>query len=222
MKHVNFQPWVGKKLTDGFNGLRLLILGESHYCSSELMPNGRCFPTCIKENMKSDCFVKTQDVVEDFVYNYEKVLTEYKRILGTFLCFERAVLGKELSQKEREKFWESVIFYNYIQYSQSGPRGKLQQVSWEQSELAFKELLELYMPDRIIVWGARLYNDVLPNWGGVGSKLYINENDCTDIWTYTIKGKEIPAMKVLHPSTPRGKCWLFWHEFHKKFLNLEK
>ena len=71
------------------------------------------------------------------------------------------------------------------------------------------------MPDYIIVWGVRLYNG-LPDWNGVGSKLFINEHDSTDIWSYTINGKSIPAIKVHHPSSPSGKSWSFWHEFYKK------
>ena len=217
MKNVNFRPRVGENYSsEGFNGNRILVLGESHYCKKELSPNGICFPLCKKENMKSDCFSQTQDVLDYFVYSYNG-----EKYLQTFLCFERAVLGKELSQKERERFWNSVIFYNYIQYSQKGPRQHLQQDTWEQSELAFKEVLEFYMPDCIIVWGARLYNYVLPNWDRVGSKLYINDTESTDIWTYTINGKKIPAMKVHHPSTPTGKDWHYWHEFYKKFLRVE-
>lgn len=213
MKYINFKPWVGKNyFSSGLRGMKILILGESHYCTSELKPNGRCFPFCRKENMKSDCFSQTNDVVSNFVYDYAG-----EGYLQTFLCFERAVIGKELSQQEREDFWNGVIFYNYIQFSQSGPRIAPQQEHWEHSELALKELLEEYMPDYIIAWGARLYGG-LPDWGGVGSKLYINESDCTDVWTYNINGKEIPLLKVHHPSSPSGKSWPYWHEFYKEFL----
>ncbi len=109
------------------------------------------------------------------------------------------------------------MFYNYIQYAQGGPRISLQPDHWAKSELAFKDLLEQYMPDYIIVWGVRLYNG-LPDWNGIGSKLFINEHDSTDIWTYTINGKSIPAIKVHHPSSPSGKSWSYWHEFYKMFL----
>ena len=85
---------------------------------------------------------------------------------------------------------------------------------------SFKELLEIYLPDYIIVWGARLYNYWLPDWGGNGSVLQIRDNAKTDVWTYTIKGKRISAIKVHHPSSPSGKSWNYWHEFYKKFLNI--
>ena len=56
-----------------------------------------------------------------------------------------------MSQEEREKFWESVMFYNYIQYAQGGPRIEPQNEHWANSEKAFKELLETYSPDYITV-----------------------------------------------------------------------
>lgn len=215
MSHINFRPWVGRNYqSTGYKGKRILVLGESHYCIKDLEPGGRCCPLCKRENMKDDCYSQTEDVVNTFVYEYSG-----ERYLQTFLCFERAVVGKELTQKEREEFWQSVMFYNYIQFSQNGARIAPQADHWGKSELAFKELLEKYMPDYIIVWGSRLYNG-LPNWDGECSVLQINENAQTDVWTYTIKGKRIPAIKVHHPSTPSGKSWNYWHEFYKKFLNL--
>ena len=75
----------------------------------------------------------------------------------------------------------------------------------------------MYMPDYIIVWGVRLYNG-LPNWEGKHSLLQISENDYTDVWTYSIKGKQIPAIKVYHPSTPIGKSWPYWHDVYCKFF----
>lgn len=88
---------------------------------------------------------------------------------------------------------------------------------WANSEKAFKELLETYSPDYIIVWGVRLYNG-LPGFGGEGHKLTLDNGDATDYWTYTINGKEIPALKIHHPSAPTGKNWEYWHEMIIKFL----
>lgn len=216
MSEINFKPWVGKKyLSEGYNGKRILVLGESHYCKDVLEQDGRCWPSCQKENMKDDCFSQTEDVVDYFVYNYSG-----EGYLQTFLCFERAVLGKELTQEERESFWQSVMFYNYIQYSQSGPRIAPHPEYWAMSEPAFKELLKEYLPDYIIVWGVRLYNG-LPDWGGEHTLLQISENDYADVWIYNIDGKKIPALKVYHPSTPIGKSWPYWHEVYEKFWKLK-
>ena len=188
MSNINFKPWIGKNyLTKGFQGKRILVLGESHYCSKELSEGGRCYPLCKRELMNVACFTQTQDVVREAVYDYGG-----QRYLQAFLCFERAVAGKVLSQEEREKFWESVMFYNYIQYS----------------------------PDYIIVWGVRLYNG-LPGFGGEGHKLTLDNGDYNYYWNYTINGKVIPALKIHHPSAPTGKNWEYWHEVIFNFLSHE-
>lgn len=215
MSQINFRPWIGKNyLSIGYKGNHILVLGESHYCKKELLEGGKCYPLCKIESMREDCFSQTEDVISHFLYNYTG--EPYER---TFVCFERAVVGKELTQKEREEFWQGIMFYNYIQFSQSGPRKAPLPEHWSESEVAFKEILENYMPDCIIVWGVRLYGG-LPNWGGTATKLYITEKDSTDVWTYTINGKQIPAIKIHHPSSPKGKSWEYWHEFYKKFLSM--
>lgn len=215
MSEINFIPWIGDNyLSKGYKGKRILVLGESHYCKNELKQTGRCYPLCKKENMKDDCFSQTRDVVRSFVYNYSG-----EGYLQTFLCFERAVAGKVLSQQEREEFWQGVMFYNYIQYSQSGPRIAPNSEHWKKSEHAFKELLEEYLPDYIVVWGVRLYNGI-PGMNGKESILQINEREKTKVWTYLVNGKLIPAIKVHHPSSRTGKKWNYWHEFYKIFFEL--
>ena len=94
-KSILFEPWVGKDYTTGgvFNK-KVLVLGESHYCND--LNSGKC-KKCVKVNMRSECFSQTQDVIEEFVNDYRG--ESYQQ---TFLCFERALAGRELTQNERE------------------------------------------------------------------------------------------------------------------------
>lgn len=211
MENVNFKPWVGPKYSDGLHGKKIMILGDSHYCKDELKEGGVCWPSCIKSKMKTTCKTQTSDVIEDYLYDYRG-----QHYLQVFQACDRAYYGKETSQQEKEDFWNSVIFYNYFQNSQKGPREELEIT--EDAEKAFKEVLEKYLPDLIIVWGRRLYDYYLPNWEGVASKIEIEENKTTDSWTYNIKGKNIQVMVVHHPSQGLGKSWEYWHPFYKKFI----
>lgn len=189
---INFRPHIGQNYSSkGFKGKRILVLGESHYCTKELEENGRCFPQCKTENMLEVCNSQTEDVVRDLIYSYSG--HEYEL---TFTCFERSVLGKVPTQREREEFWEGVIFYNYLQFCLPGNRCPVPDDYWAQSELAFYQLLETYLPDYIISWGVRLYKH-LPK--GVDSLLTI-DGDSTDVRTYTIREKLIPMLKIYHPA----------------------
>ncbi len=99
MEYVNFRPWIGKNYyTTGYEGKRILVLGESHYCGNELEEGNRCFPLCKKEKMLPDCFSFTEDVIKWYLNDYSG-----KPFQRTFVCFERAVVGKELTKREREK-----------------------------------------------------------------------------------------------------------------------
>ena len=216
MNNINFRPWVGAKyFSDGFKGKRILVLGLAHYCPTELSKGGRCFPTCVRENMQEECFSQTEDVVENYRDNYNG-----EPYLQTYLCFERAIYGRALTQQEREEFWNGIIFYNYLQFSVGNEaRVPISPEYWDKSVEPFKELLETYMPDRIIVWGIGDLYANLPDWGGKASKIEI-DGTALDVWTYTIKGKGIPAMAIYHPSTPIGKSWSTWHPFYKQFLGI--
>lgn len=198
MKHVKFEPWVGMDYsTGGVYNKKVLVLGESHYGSGEDSPDD------------------TIGTIEEFVYEYQG--EPYQQ---TFLCFERALAGREIGQNEREQLWKSIMFYNFFQKSTTGPRTAPNMEAMEESTNAFRELLEHYQPDCIIVWGVRLY-DLLPGWDGTESQIDIGK-EWTRVWNYKINGKIIPAMCVYHPSSPQGKNWTYWHQFHKAFVGEPK
>ena len=214
MSYINFKPWVGKKYEEGlFNGKKILVLGESHYCINERGEGGRCGQSCSKKLMDDICENQTVSVIGE--------IRDQDWRSRTFSNFERSVFGKVPNKEERELLWDSVIFYNYLQYAQSGPTRPLEQSkeALEESELAFKEVLETYMPDYIIAWGMRLY-DMVPDWGGEQSVLEIVDNGEASVWTYEIKGKRIPALFIYHPCYG-GYSWSAWHPFIKKFLGLD-
>lgn len=214
MSYINFKPWVGKDYELGlFNGKKVLVLGESHYCEIERGENGRCSHNCAKELMTDECLNQTKTVIND--------IKEREWSSRTFSNFERTIFGKIPNKDERHYLWDRVMFYNYLQFAQSGPTRPLEQTAeaYRDSENAFKELLETYMPDYIIAWGMRLF-DITPNWGGEQSSIEITDNGSANVWTYTIKGKRILTLFIYHPAYG-GYSWPAWHPFIKKFLGLD-
>ncbi len=99
MKYVNFKPWVGKDyVTGGVLEKKVLVLGESHYCNREA---NHCL-RCCKENFKDICISQTNDLIIEYLKNYRG-----ESYLQTLICFERAVLGKIVTNEERKDFWNS-------------------------------------------------------------------------------------------------------------------
>lgn len=223
MNNVNFLPWVGNRYKEGIGPqkYKVMVLGESHYCT--LLANGDC-PSCSLENCISYGYSEeewkgqTIEVVDGLINNYTG--TGEQQYQQTSLCFERAFCGRPLSDDERKDFWNHLLFYNYIQ--KSLPKENNKRTTFNDNDLisadsAFREVLEEYLPDRIIIWGVRLYN-AIPNWDGELSTIQNNDGESTNVWSFHIKGKEIKAMMVHHPSTPSGKRRSYWHSFYEKFI----
>ena len=197
--NIKFKPFVGKYFgtKDSIFYEKVLVLGESHH----------------NENPEGDLTIITNEVMQTLIYDYSG--QPYER---TFTCFEQALAGRVLEQKERERLWESMIFYNYLQVLLSQPREKVQAKHYEGAEAALNEVVETYKPDKIIVWGKRLYG-ALPGEGTEENLLV--QDDETLIWKAVINGENVKCMRVHHPSSPSGKQWERWHPFYKEFLGTE-
>ena len=66
MSHINFTPWVGEHYNSGlFNGKKIFVLGESHYCTIERGEGGRCSQICSRGLMDERCTNQTIDVISE-------------------------------------------------------------------------------------------------------------------------------------------------------------
>lgn len=134
MAKINFLPWIGEHYyKTGFAGKRILVLGESHYCQNV-----------------SDA---SEDITRRVIMDLLDPTSEHEAYKNTYTKFAQALLGRgELSFADKELFWNSVAFYNYVQVPMSGPRVAPTQDNFRNSETAFFEVIEMLRPDIIIVW----------------------------------------------------------------------
>ena len=95
-----FDPYIGKLYaTEGLNGKRILILGDSHYCGDV-----NCKGICGCHGMSSyddmdECFDLTKNVIEHY-RQYRKGLAKGDKWCKTFLRFERAILANTETTEE--------------------------------------------------------------------------------------------------------------------------
>lgn len=202
MDKVFYKPHVGKNYeTNKFNDIRLLILGESHYC------DGGCEICGLRSN--KDCSDFTTDVLNRY-FNYKKGEGKYERWMRTFTSFTNVILGGQVADKTILDFWDSVIFYNYVQsctiYSRISPTNQ----QFRESEEAFFSVLKTYNPDLIIAWGKRLWQN-LPRNGRWGEEKIL-DNKFEGLYYFNVGEVEIPAFCVPHPSTR-----YFTYEYSKYF-----
>lgn len=193
MYPINFLPWIGKHYdTTGFAGKRILALGESHYCGNDSDATG-------------DLTIR---VIEDLYDPH----SEHEAYKNTYTKFAEALLGRNgLSYRDKELFWNSISFYNYVQVPMTGARVAPSREDFLESSAAFFDVLEKLRPDIIIVWGSRLYNN-LPQGGMQGDDLRAPDGHWVETWRYFLEDrKDVKVVPVMHPSSSFSPE--FWHEF---------
>jgi len=130
-----FDPWIGQKYwTDGLRGVRVLILGESHYGT---------------EGTEKRSF--TTDIVRE--WGQEKRLRFFTITQQLFQD-----IGSSLpSDAQRVEFWDSVAFYNFIQ-SFVGEEARISptHAMWRAASDAFLATVSELRPQLIVVLGLEL------------------------------------------------------------------
>ena len=198
MEKMFFIPWVGKNYeTGGIFGKRVMVLGDSHY----------------RENKWEASSNNTKEVIETFL-NSER---DFDKYMNTFTKFERAVFNSELNQTEKEEFWHSILFYNYLQEPLTEPGANFDYGLYEKYFEPFMAVLETHQPDVIIAWGQRLFTAMPGGNGKDGIPLSIDNIPYKKCWIYTLKnGHQVKMFAINHPS--RGFSREKWHKIIKAAL----
>ena len=206
MEDVKFLPWEGENYQKGgFNGKKILVIGESFYCSEE-----------------DAVATLTDKIVNDYLAIRNG---EYRENNGgwtnTYLKFERSLKGKETNPEESREIWNSIAFYNYLQVPMSGARESGSPVDYKNAEKAFFEVLNKLQPDLIIVWGVgKLFNN-LPEDRWTWGKPLTEDGWNINCGYYQLdNGKQTRCIAVYHPST--GYQWDWWYKVIKGQLDILK
>lgn len=130
----NLDPWVGSQYRDGFNGVRVLVLGESHY---GVPPEHPEFTSVIiakyGQTKRSRFFSKTQRLVS--------------------LDTKRGYIPSS----QRKAFWEKVAFYNFVQeFVSAKSRKRPSEMQWRLGSEPFIQTIKELEPQLIVVLGKEL------------------------------------------------------------------
>ena len=229
MKHIKFRPWVGENYKQGFQNKKILILGDSHYCAKDSNRNDACrsIGDCSYDCMNEMCYNMTHDLIRGEYMEYRSGRAKSAGHLQTILTFEKNLFGYTPSPQESLDFWNSVIFYNYIQHSQYKPRGRRDTKAEEIDDYkeAFKEVLAEYQPDYIIIWSKFLFTqDWLPDGAFEAPDYTLNAEYNGVIYNTPVRtfkldgGKPIRAIITQHPCCRYGKDQAKWHTLLKAFF----
>lgn len=147
MSGIIFEPWIGSRYADDNRfGVRLLVLGESHYG-----PEQETRSTITSEVVRE--WAKTKR--HPFFTKVAKVL-----------------LGLDgnswLDDTSRSEVWEHVAFYNYIQgFVSDDSRVRPTYQMWSDSRRPFLHVLSELRPNVVLVLGKELATNLPAFPGGI-------------------------------------------------------
>lgn len=137
MEHVRFKPWIGSNFaaTNRF-GLRVLVLGESHY---------------------GDPQADNTDITPFVVRTYGMPVGGAQFFAKTVKVLLQMDSNVWLTAKDRAEIWEDVAFYNYVQeIVGDGPRQRPTNEMWIAAERPFLEVVDALRPHVVLALGREL------------------------------------------------------------------
>lgn len=186
-----FLPWEGKNYKS--DKKRLMILGESHYGYKGV----------------KDWTGATKDVVRDYLNNINKENNYWKRFFTslTKICLNTR---DKISSVDKNNFWNSIIYYNYITESLGKPGDRPTPKQFVDGVQAFEKVLNEYKPNYILVCGRQLWFGIPEEFGEKGPEDYF--------WYFPIgNGKRAISSYIYHPSrNPSGYKGRDSREIYKK------
>lgn len=150
---VRFAPWVGTHYERGIYGLRILVVGESHYGAKE---HER--PTATPEVLKALALGQKHPQSTGKLRKH----AHFTKIMSSILNARR-----HFSAKDKSNFWHSVAYYNFIQEFLPSIRKAPSHAAWDRGAISFTEVLDVLKPDLVICYSKRNGDRVIALSGGV-------------------------------------------------------
>ncbi len=128
-----------------------------------------------------------------------------------------------------ETFWNSVAFYNYIQFFLTNAGVRPEEWQWEFSEEPFFEVLNALRPDIIIAWGGDLYDKTPASsakYGISGESAILKSEEAASgkdypYHLYSFKNHKTKLMWIYHPSSPHFyKSGYDWAKLIEKIISI--
>lgn len=131
-----FDPWVGSKYwSTGYGGVRVLILGESHY--GDIGTESATFTTEVVKKWGQDKRLSFFTTTQMLVAGIGK--------------------GKQVTDEQRAAFCEQVAFYNFVQaFPGPGPGCRPTPEMWAAASPAFLATIAELKPQVVVVLGIEL------------------------------------------------------------------
>lgn len=176
---MSFKPWIGTEYET--NQRRLLVLGESHHAYRDEPVNASL----------------TRQVIEG--YTQDADLIGERQYYAFFTKIHNAVEDRVgcVPPEERRRFWNRVVFYNYIQeiIAEEARENRPTARMWQEAVEPFKMILVERKPTHVLVVGKQLWENIQP----LGSPY----REIDNIIVLEGRGYRTLAASIVHPMSSR-------------------
>lgn len=152
-EHVFFLPHVGKDYggRGSIFGKRLCVVGASHYA-----PDVEDFQS---GNGREIWRMMTRNTVHDYL---DPNFRAERRWKSTYTKFVNAFFGRGTTVEERRRFFDSVVFFNYLQRleGRDGNESHPEYYAEVLHFLAFREIVSATRPDVVVAWGSKVWGEL--------------------------------------------------------------
>ncbi len=187
-ENVFFLPHIGKDYGGNASifDKRVCVVGASHYA--------RGYEDCLRGNGREVWRMMTRNTVRDYLDSEFRAETRWK---ATYTKFINAFFDTPTGTDERRRFFDSVVFFNYLQQpeGEDGNESHPELYADERHFKAFCEIISATKPDVVIVWGGKvrgaLFRKLAPT-----EKDFVSENRIRA----EVGGHEFLLIAVRHPS----------------------
>jgi len=183
---LHYRPWIGDEYPNGFrSGLKLLILGHSHYADDE--------PDATEKWTRKHL----QDKPGEFWTHIEHVIS-----------------GRPLDNDQRRAFWNKVAFSNFIQEPLQEPGDKPTDMQWARARRALPEIITHTKPDLMFVFSIQAWSK-LPDTAEYPESCYVPGCEGNAYFYRIHSTYGLFAGVFAHPRNPRVArvIWHAWSEF---------
>lgn len=190
-----FEPWSGEHYRSGVEGVRLLLVGDSHYAADA-------------EDGNSEL---TRNVVRRVVGG------EYMRFFAnTQLVISGSTNGTEVA------LWDSIAFYNYVQELAGATHEAIPTTSmYRKAASPFERVLHRLKPDGVLVLCKRTWLKIGTDFPHGTNSTPMGGDDDIRHWAYP-SGLAMVSTWINHPSGSHGFKPADWYDRVRRFLSIAR
>lgn len=190
-----FLPWQGARYREGIGGVRLLLVGDSHYASDP----GDAEPELTR-----------------------KIVTRFMGGEPMPFFAKSASVVSGASDVAEVDVWDLVAFYNYVQNLAGATHEDIPtNEMYSNAAVPFERVLHSLKPDGLIVLCQRTWNHIGNGFPRGTISTPVDGDNTIRRWLYP-SGLAVMATWTNHPSGSHGFRPADWHERIRKFLNIAR